>query len=325
MSGPIVVAGARGFVGQNLVQRLLADGREVRCGSRSPERAREQHPDQDWVALDLDAPETLPAALHGAEAVVYLVHSLGQGGVDLHTREKVQALSLRKACEAAGVRRIVYLGGPVPDAEPSEHLAARHATGRILRGGQVSCIELRAAMVIGAGSESWQICRDLSLRLPVMIAPKWTDTRTQPIGIDDVVTALVHALDDARPDSAAFDLPGPETLTAVEILRRVAAHVNIRTVVVPVPLLTPRLSSLWLRFVTRADVTIARQLVDGLTDDLVAAGPGYWGELGLDGAPTPLDDAIARALAEEEAPTGVGRTVEQVARTVGLRARRRVG
>lgn len=321
MSAAIVVAGARGFVGQHLVDRLLADGRPVRCGTRSPDRAREQQPDRDWVALDLDAPDTLPDALAGADALVYLVHGLGQSGGGLHEREQQQARAVRDACEAAGVRRIVYLGGPVPGHATSAHLEARRATGEALRGGTVSCIELRAAMVVGAGSESWKICRDLAMRLPVMIAPSWTDSRMQPVGIGDVVTALVAALDDPEAGSAAHDLPGPECLTAVEILRRVAVHAGIRTVVMPVPLLTPRLSSLWLRFVTGADYTIARQLVDGLAEDLVLEVPGYWAHLGLEGAPTPLDDAIARALEEEAPPGGAGRTLEQIARRVGVRAR----
>jgi len=324
MSGPITVAGARGFVGDNLVDRLLQDGREVRCGSRSPERARERWPERTWVALDLDEPSTLGPALQGADALVYLVHSLGAGSSDLATHERRQAQAVLQACEAASVRRIVYLGGPVPDGVASPHLEARLATGEVLRSGSVSCIELRASMVIGAQSESWQICRDLALRLPLMIAPSWTDTRTQPIGIDDVVLALLTAIDDPLEGSAAFDLPGPETLSAVEILRRVASHVDIDPVVVPVPLLTPRLSSLWLRFVSGADPDIARQLVDGLTDDLVAEGPGYWERVpgAGHGAPTPLDEAIERALAQEAPSQGLGRAVERVARVVGRRSRR---
>lgn len=325
MSGPIVVAGARGFVGNHLVERLLAEGRTVRSGTRSPDKARERWPDRDWVALDLDDPTTLPAALKGADTLVYLVHLLGQGAEDLHAREKAQAREVLEACEQAGVRRIVFLGGPMPKGTPSPHLAARHATGEMLRSGTVSCIELRAAMIIGAGSESWQICRDLALRLPVMIAPKWTDTLTQPIGIDDVVLALTSAIDDPLEGSGAFDLPGPETLSAVQILRRVAAQVEMGTVVVPVPLLTPRLSSLWLRFVTRADYAIARQLVDGLTDDLVADGSGYWERVdGTGAAPTSLDEAIHQALADERPPEGMERVLEGLARRVGKRTKRKV-
>lgn len=315
MSGPIVVAGASGFVGRRLVAALA--GREVRCGSRNPDAAAARWPDDRWIRLDLDDPASLGPALHGAGALVYLVHGLGAEHTDdLVAHEVALATRVRDAAARAGLRRIVYLGGPKPAGPPSPHLAARLATGEILRGGDVSTIELRASMIVGAGSESWKMCRDLAFRLPLMALPPWASTRTQPVAIDDVIAALVAAIDDPLEGSAAFDLPGPEVLTARDVLERTAALAGFRPVMVPMFFLTPRISSLWLRFVTGADTALARQLVDGMSSDLVGEEPGYWAR--VPGAVrTPFDVAAARALAEEAPPTGVSRAVERVARTIG--------
>lgn len=317
--GPIVIAGASGFVGQHLVSALRAQGREVRCGSRDPRRAALREPDQDWVRLDLDDPDSLRNDLHGADVLVYLVHSLGAGhSGDLLEHEAVLAERVRSAAEQADLRRIVYLGAPVPDGPLSAHLQARLKTGEVLRRGPTSTLELRASMIIGYGSESWRICRDLAFRLPLMVAPKWLKSRTQPIGIDDVVTALLGAIDDPMTGSAAFDLPGPELLDAAAILYRIAAHAGFRPVMFPVPLLTPRLSSLWLQFVTEADYTLARQLVDGFVGDLLGEEPGYWARL-PQAERVPFDEAVRRALADEPPAKGVMGKVEGLARRIGRR------
>lgn len=319
MSRTIVVAGASGFVGRHVVDQLLAGGLEVRCGTRDP--ARQSDRSRRWVTLDVDTGDGLDAALSGADALVYLVHGLATHGPDLLAREEASAARVRDTAARLGVRRIVYLGGPVPVGEPSVHLQARLRTGEILRGGAVPTVELRASMIVGAGSESWQMCRDLALRLPLMVLPRWLATRTQPIGIDDVVRALVAAIDLPLSGSAAFDLPGPEILTARQILERVAAQAGFRPWMVPVPVLTPRLSSWWLRFVTRADYGVARQLVEGLTSDLVSPDRGFWERLpGAD--PTPFDEVVRRALlAEGPAPTRGARAWERVVRTVAPRTR----
>jgi uncharacterized protein YbjT (DUF2867 family) len=318
MTGPVVVAGASGFVGRNLVAALA--GRAVRCGSRDPGGAAARFPDRAWVHLDLDDPATLEPAFAGADALIYLVHSLGaEHSADLVAHERATAERVRSAAERAGLRRIVYLGGPRPEGTPSPHLQARLQTGEILRTGPTSTIELRASMIVGAGSESWKMCRDLALRLPLMALPPWASTRTQPIGIDDVVAALTAAIDDPLPGSAAFDLPGPEILTAREVLERTAAHAGFRPVMVPIAFLTPRISSLWLRFVTGADYALARQLVDGMSADLIGDEPGYWARMG-DFRRTPFDQAVARALAGDPPPVGVSGAVERVARRIGRRA-----
>ncbi|MEQ1500717.1 MAG: NAD(P)H-binding protein [Myxococcota bacterium] len=318
MTGPVVVAGASGFVGRNVVDRLSAAGRDVRCGTRD---LSDRDHRRAWVRLDVDTGAGLDAAFGGADAVVYLVHGLADHGPDLIAREEASAQRVLRAAEQAGVRRIVYLGGPTPDGEPSVHLRARLQTGEVLRSGRVSVIELRASMIVGAGSESWLMCRDLALRLPLMVLPRWLATRTQPIGIDDVVTAIVAAVDLSSAGSRAYDLPGPEILTAREILERVARQAGFRPVMVPVPVLTPRLSSWWLRFVTRADYGVARQLVDGMTSDLVAAGDGFWAEL-PDHVRVPFDEAVCRALAAEgPVHNRSARLWERAVRTLAVRAR----
>lgn len=312
----VVVAGASGFVGRHLVARLLADGHTVRCGTRDPASARPV--DRDWVRLDVDKPETLDGALRGAHALVYLVHQMaGAHGADLLAREAASASAIVDAAVRHGLRRIVYLGGPKPAGVPSEHLAARLVTGERLRASSVSCIELRAAMIIGAGSESWTMVRDLALRLPVMVLPAWLSTRSAPIGVDDVVDALAAAVVDPLEGSAAFDLPGPEALSAKDILTRAAATAGFRPIMFPLPILTPSLSAHWLRLVTRADYGVARQLVDGLQSDLVTEGLGYWARMG-GRTPTPLDTVMRRAISADEV-RGAGQRWEAAARWIGWR------
>jgi uncharacterized protein YbjT (DUF2867 family) len=316
----VVVAGASGFVGRNLLPALLAAGHTVRAGSRDPERAGRSGPDGvHWVHLSTDDPESLRAALAGADALVYLVHHLVAAQHDIADHEAASARAVVEACEAAGLKRIVYLGGPVPSGPASPHLEARLRTGAVLRSGRVTCVELRAAMVIGAASESWLICRDLAFRLPVMVLPRWTATRSSPVGVDDVVAALVEAVDQPLAESVAEDLPGPEVLTGQQILERISAHAGMRPRMVGVPVLTPRLSSWWLRFVTRANYGVARQLIDGLRYDLVPREPGWWARMPNHQRLT-FDEAVARALAAESALEAGGRLWEGAVRWVTRKA-----
>lgn len=318
----VVVAGASGFVGHQLVRLLLARGHEVRCGTRHPGPAERAHPDRTWVRLDVEDAGSLRGAFDGADALVYLVHQMRDGsGKDLVALEEACARRVAEAATGAGLRRIVYLGGPAPrEGPPSKHLLARLRTGEILRGGTVSAVELRAPMIVGAGSQSWKMVRDLALRLPVMVLPAWLSRRSQPIAIDDVAAALAAALQLDLAGSAWYDLPGPETLSARDILERVAALRDMRPYMLPVPVLTPRLSSHWIRFVSGADYEIARQLVDGLSSDLLATGEGFWSV-----APTiertPFDDAARAALQAEDRGAGgwSARTWERIAHRVSRR------
>lgn len=300
-SRPVLLTGATGFVGGRLAPELEDRGWTLRCASRRPDAARHKQPKRAWVGLDLDDPATLPAALEGCGAAVFLVHSMGDGA-DYVDKERRSAEAFARAAEEAGLERIVYLGGVRPQGTPSRHLLSRLETGRILRSGAVPCVEIRAGMVIGAGSESWRIVRDLAMRLPIQLLPSWLQSRSQPIAIEDVCVALAFALEMELPaGSAWYDAPGPEILSAQEILKRVGAVGGIEPIQLPIPVLTPGLSSWWLRLITRADFGIARELVHGLTDDLVAAGEGIWRFL-PDHERVPFDEAARRAL-EAEADT----------------------
>lgn len=308
----VLLTGAAGFVGRHLYPALVAAGHEVRTGTRRPQVMARAQPDWPWIELDLERPETLAQGLAGVDAAVYLVHSMAEAG-DYEARERAAATCFAAAAGAAGLRRIVYLGGATPAGRASKHLRSRKITGEILRSGPVPTIELRAGMIVGAGSESWRIVRDLAVRLPVMILPKWLASRSQPIAIEDVVAAIVHAVGlpaETVGASAVLDLPGPEILSGEEILRRVAAILGVQPLTVHVPVLSPRLSSYWLRLVTRADFRIARQLVEGLRSDLLASDEGFW-RLMPEYGRTPFDVAARRALEHEEASLSPAtRTVE---------------
>jgi uncharacterized protein YbjT (DUF2867 family) len=206
-----------------------------------------------------------------------LVHGIGEG-VDYHRHEVVAASTFSKAAAAAGVERLVYLGGVAPGAGPgSDHLRSRLDVGEALRAGPVRTIELRASMIVGHGSLSWLIVRDLAARLPVMVLPRWLKSRTQPVAIDDVVIALVRAVELPLAESACFDIPGPVALSGREILEETARVMGLpHPRMVGLPLLSPRLSSLWVRFVTRAQWSIAREVVVGLTEDLLAQDDRFW-------------------------------------------------
>lgn len=294
----VLLTGATGFVGRHALPALRAAGWRVRCGARDPARAALRDPESEWVRCDLDQPATLATALTGCRAALYLVHGMGAGRSDYPAREQAEALAFRAAAEAAGVRRVVYLGGVAPQGAPSKHLGSRLQTGEVLRGGALSAIELRAGMVIGVGSAGWQVTCDLARRLPAMLLPRWLHNSSWPVAIEDVVAALLLALELELPGSAWFDLPGPERVTYKELLRRVARAMGRRPLMIDVPALSPRLSSYWIGLVTRADVSLARELVEGLRGDLDPSGPTLW-SLAPAHRLRGLDEAIADALRDE--------------------------
>ncbi|HYP87608.1 MAG TPA: NAD-dependent epimerase/dehydratase family protein, partial [Polyangiaceae bacterium] len=260
----ILLTGATGFIGRRLYPALREAGWEVRSGSRHVAECALKEPEREWVAFDVERPETVQSALQGVDAVVYLVHAMGQAG-DFEEKERAAAQTMLRSAEQAAVKRLVYLGGVAPAGDASKHLRSRLATGETLRSGSVPVIELRAGMIIGAGGLSFRMVRDLSARLPFMILPSWLQNRSQPVAVDDVVRALVRALELPADVQGVFDLPGPETMTGEQILRRIAALLGVRTMTVRVPVLTPRLSSYWLKLVTSADFGVAQELVEGLT------------------------------------------------------------
>jgi uncharacterized protein YbjT (DUF2867 family) len=318
----VLVAGATGFVGRALVPALLDRGYRVRaCARHINASARMEN--LEYVRCDLLDAKTLPLGLAGVDAAYYLVHSLGRH-VDYRALDRHAASSFAEAAAVAGLGRIVYLGGVAPRVHASEHLASRLEVGHILRAGRVPTVELRAAMVIGAGSASWQIVRDLALRLPAMVLPAWLSSRLSPIAIEDVVQALLDALEIPLPASACYDIPGQETLSAKEILERIAALEGRTIPAISLPWLTPRLSALWLRLVTRADFALSRELVLGLTEDLLPEDQRYW-ELTHHRPRLTFDAAARRVLAGEgrrsEGAGRLGMLEEAIVRRVGPRLR----
>ena len=294
----VLVTGATGFVGQALLPALIAEGHTVRATTRDLARSR-SIAGVEWVRCDVNRPDELRRALEGIDAVFFLVHAMGSGSHDYADAERRVAESLRDEAARAGVRRIVYLGGVAPAGAMSEHLKSRLAVGDVLRSGAVSTIELRASMIIGNGSASWQIVRDLAMRLPAMLLPSWTASRTCPIALEDVVVALVRALEIPAPRSVWYDIPGPEVLSGREILSSIDALKGRRVPGIPVPFLSVSLSSWWLKLVTRADFSLARELVLGFKGDLLPTDDRYWAE--VDYRPKWTFEAAARrALAEEK-------------------------
>ncbi|MGW7752969.1 SDR family oxidoreductase [Streptomyces violaceusniger] len=272
-----LVTGATGYIGGRLVPELLAAGHQVRCVARSPEKLRD-HPwagRAETVRGDVTDEESIGAALEGMDVAYYLVHALGTGPGFEETDRRAARIFGERA-RAAGVRRIVYLGGLTPVGVPeralSPHLRSRAEVGRVLLDSGVPTAVLRAGVIVGSGSASFEMLRYLTERLPVMVTPRWVHTRTQPIAVRDVLRLLVGCA--TLPDEVhrTFDIGGPDVLTYLDMMRRFAEVTGLRRrLVAPVPVLTPRLSSLWVGLVTPVPGAIARPLVESLRHEVVCA------------------------------------------------------
>jgi uncharacterized protein YbjT (DUF2867 family) len=266
-----LVAGATGYVGGRLVPRLLRAGYRVRCLVRRPTNLQQQllRPLVEYVPGDVLRPETLPAAMEGVATVYYLIHSMGSGK-DFEEQDLVAARQCAKAAKAHGVQRIIYLGGlGDPVAKLSAHLRSRQETGNALREAGVPVTEFRAAVVIGAGSLSFELIRYLSERLPVMICPLWVYTRIQPIAIQNVLDYLVAALKQLESTDRIIEIGGEDVVTYGVLMETYATARGLKRCLLPVPVLTPRLSSYWVRLVTPFSVSIARPLIEGLRNEVI--------------------------------------------------------
>lgn len=295
-----LVTGATGYIGGRLIVELLKHGYRVRILARNPERLR-NHPWIDQVEVvggDAQDPEALKTALTGADVAYYLLHALMVKG-DFETLEQQMAEKFGAAAKASGVRRLVYLGGIVsPGQEASPHLQARVDTGRILAESGVPTVELRAGVVIGSGSASFEMLRYLTERLPVMTTPKWVKNRIQPIAVRDVLRYLVGAAAIPAEVSGVYDIGGPEVFTYADMMQGYAKAAGLRKRwIIPVPVLTPRLSSGWVGLVTPVPYTLAKRLVESLKNEVVAQ-PSQIRTLIPDpvGGLTPLDRAVKLAL-----------------------------
>ncbi len=291
-----MIAGATGFIGGRLAGALAGSG-PVRCLVRDRARAGrlEELGAELWVGDVTDA-ASLEGAGEGVDVAYYLVHAMS-GGAGFEERERAAAANFARMARREGVRRVVYLGG-LGDKGASKHLRSRHETARALAAEGPPLTYFRAAMVVGADSESYRTLRYLVGRLPVMIAPAWLHTATQPIGIEATIEYLRRAPEVPESAGREVQIGGPDVLTYAEMLDRMALAMGKRPrPKLPVPFVTPWLSSLWLGLVTPVDTSVARPLVEGLTTATVVTDPSGAEPFGI--SPEPFDETLRRALAEE--------------------------
>lgn len=291
----ILVTGATGFIGGRLIGALSEKGYRVRAlvrrlGVPMPEGVEQ-------IQGDLLDPLTLQLAFRDIDTAYYLVHSMAGGRAGFQARDREAARSFVAAAGKAGVRRVIYLGGlgeTGPDL--SEHLASRREVADILRSGPFATTVLRAAVIIGAGGASFEMIRFLVERLPVMITPRWVSTRCQPIAVGDVIRYLVGCLEEERTAGETFDIGGPDVLSYREMMERFARVCKKSLAILPVPLLTPKLSSYWVWLVTPVTPSISMPLIEGLKNEVVCRDDRIK-EL-IPFQRTPYDEALRIALAE---------------------------
>lgn len=298
--GKVLVSGATGFIGRLLTERLLSDGYTVRCmvrgnGACIPGEA-------ETVCADMLEPVSLTRALDGIDTAYYLVHTMSGGRAGFERRDREAAGNFVAAAEKAGVRRVIYLGGLGETGDDlSEHLKSRLEVADILRNGCFATTFLRAAIILGAGGASFEMVRSLVNRLPVMITPRWVETRCQPIAVADVIAYLAGCLADERTTGRTFDIGGPEVLTYKAMMERFGRIEGRNLLILPVPVLTPKLSSYWVGLITPVPPSVSMPLIEGLKNEVVCRDNDAIREI-IDIRLTPYDEAVRSALAAGAAP-----------------------
>jgi uncharacterized protein YbjT (DUF2867 family) len=297
--GRVLLTGATGYVGGRVLSRLEQRGLPVRCLARRPEFLSERvGPGTEVAAGDVLRPETLSAALEGVDTAYYLIHAMS-GADDFEARDRTGAENFAKAAREAGVRRIVYLGGLGVESENlSAHLRSRHEVGRIFAASGVPTIEFRASIVIGSGSLSFEMLSALVERLPVMVTPRWVRVRALPIAIDDLLAYLEAALELETDESRVYEVGGEDCVSYGELMQEYARQRRLRRWMVPVPVLTPRLSSLWLGLVTPLYARVGRSLIDSICHETVVRDDRASRDFAV--APVGVAAAIESALAHED-------------------------
>jgi uncharacterized protein YbjT (DUF2867 family) len=301
----IFVTGATGYIGGRLVPTLLREGYSVRCLARTPKKLASRpwftDPRAQVIEGDVSDTEALTDHMRGCRVAYYLVHSMIAAGGQYAEHDRVLAESFRDAAARAGVERIIYLGGLGDLGDDlSDHLRSRRDVGEILRGGPVPVTTLRAAMIIGSGSASFEILRYIVNRLPVMITPRWVNTECQPVAVRDVLAYLVRVLETADTTGEILEIGGPDVLRYLDLMRIMAEELELpRRLIIPVPVLTPRLSSLWIGLVTPVTPRIARPLAEGLRNRVVIT--DHDAREWIDHEPISAREAIQRALGRVDA------------------------
>lgn len=299
MSGLILLTGATGYVGGRLLSLLQQRGLNIRCVTRRPEALRDRvTATTEVVRGDVFEPQSMQSAFEGVETAYYFVHSMG-GNSDFEAQDRIAASCFAQAATKAGVPRLVYLGGLGNPAEKlSKHLRSRQETGDVLRAHHSQVIEFRASIVIGSGSLSFEMIRALVERLPVMICPRWVRVKAQPIAIEDLLAYLLAALQRPAGSSRVYEIGGPDQVSYGQIMLEYARQRGLTRWMIPVPCLTPYLSSLWLGLVTPLYARVGRKLVESLRNPTLLS--NNLAETVFSIRPRSVRDAIARALVNED-------------------------
>jgi uncharacterized protein YbjT (DUF2867 family) len=313
----VLLTGATGYVGGRLLRALEASGTTVRCLARNPEYLRPRvAPTTEVVRGDVLDPDSLALALSGVHTAYYLVHSMA-ASQDYGEADRQGAATFGRAAREAGVQRIIYLGGLGDGERLSPHLASRQEVGRLLRESGVPTVEFRAGIVLGSGSFSFEMIRALVEKLPIMVTPRWAETKTQPIGIEDLVAYLMEALDVPCLGSAVFEIGLPDRVAYLDLMREYARQRGLRRLMLPVPVLTPRLSSLWLGLVTPVYARVGRALVDGLRNETVVRDDAARRTFRV--RPRGLRETLERALINEDLEFAATRWCDAVSARQGHR------
>ncbi|MDZ7361496.1 MAG: SDR family oxidoreductase [candidate division KSB1 bacterium] len=294
----ILLTGASGYVGGRLLRALETAGYRVRCLARRPEFLKPRvDAKTEIVKGDVLDPASLQMAMAGVDAAYYLIHAMGSTGT-FEEEDRRAAGNFGAAARTAGVRRIIYLGGLGCGDELSPHLASRQEVGRILRESGVPAIELRASIIIGSGSLSFEMIRALVQKLPIMITPRWTRALSQPMAIEDIMAYLIAALDVEYDGDGVFEIGGADQVSYGDLMKEYARQRGLKRLIIPVPVLTPKLSSLWLGLVTPLYARVGRKLIDSVRHDTVVTNPRALKAFAI--RPRGIREAIARALVNED-------------------------